>query len=405
MNAIASIRFSDISALALNSIKHHRLRSSLTIGAVAVGIGVMVYLVSMGFGLERLTLGEVAKSNTLLSITVRSPIEKLPLDDKAVDKIEQIGGVKEVLPKMSVRGQLSLENQKAATTIVGVDPEYLALTESAKQTVGNVFRAQDLQTMVVTTGLLKLFALDPSKVPLVPFNMDIDQEDFPGVAPTSNLYVRGVIESDAAVAYLPRLYLENQVLKVQEMTTRPNYEDIKLKVSSLNDIEPVQKSLIAYGFRVETVAETMSEIKKVFSWIRLILGALGLVAMIVASIGMFNTMTISLLERTKEIGIMKALGVKKSDISRIFLTEAFLMGLIGGLAGLALAFIGQQITLFILNMLATMASDAKVPVVFLNHWYILLGSLIFAMLVALITGFYPAKRATHLHPIEAIRYE
>jgi ABC-type antimicrobial peptide transport system permease subunit len=150
----------------------------------------------------------------------------------------------------------------------------------------------------------------------------------------------------------------------------------------------------------------MDQIKKVFFWIRLLLAALGLVAVIVASIGMFNTLTVSLLERTREIGIMKSLGVKKVDIYRLFLLEAVLMGFFGGVAGITLAYVLQQLTIFILSLLANDSPQGKVPDhLFLNHWYIIGGAMLFAITIAFLTGVYPARRAMRLKIIDAIRYE
>jgi len=124
---------------------------------------------------------------------------------------------------------------------------------------------------------------------------------------------------------------------------------------------------------------------------------------VIATIGMFNTLTISLLERTKEIGIMKALGVRNRDVSRLFLMEAILIGILGGLAGIVVAVGLQQLTLFILSLLAAYANGV-VPIVFQNHLLLLAGSFLFAMLIALITGVYPARRATRLNVIDAIRH-
>jgi putative ABC transport system permease protein len=162
--------------------------------------------------------------------------------------------------------------------------------------------------------------------------------------------------------------------------------------------------IIKNGYRVSTVIDTVQDIKKIFFWIRAVMASLGLIAIFVASIGMFNTLTISLLERTREIGIMKALGVKRWDIGRLFITESLLMGWVGGALGVALAFFFQQLTLFALSLVAS-ASAGTVPVIFYNSWYIVGGFILFALMIALVTGLYPARRATTINPIDAIRYE
>jgi putative ABC transport system permease protein len=400
MSKVASIRFSDILPLAWSSLKRNRLRSSLTIGAISVGIALVVYLISLGFGLEALTLGNVQKSAELLSLTVETASKDLnPLDATAVKKVQAVQGISKILPRATLKGQVKLDKQLANTTIVGVDADYLQITDGTQLLVGRYYRPDDTQSMVVTTGFLKLFGLDEKKTPLVLFSVILDPEQYPGAKNLADILVTGVVQADdAQVAYLPKAYLESAV------TTPPAYEHIKVMVNNIDQIESVRTELITKGFKVTAAVDAVDDIKRTFTWIRGVLAGLGLIAIFIATIGMFNTLTISLLERTKEIGIMKALGVRNRDVGRIFLTEAVLMGMLGGTAGLLGAFALQQLTIFILSLLAAVA-NGTVPVVFGNNLYLLLGAFLFAMLIAAVTGYYPARRATKLNPIDAIRHE
>lgn len=404
MSKVASIRFSDVLPLAWSSLRRNRLRSGLTIGAISVGIALVVYLISLGFGLEALTLGKVQTSAALLSLTVETASKDLnPLDQNALKKIESVAGIKEILPRTTLKGEVGLEvsssNTLGSTTIVGVDPDYLQNDDSTQLLVGRYYRQDDTQLMVVTTGFLKLFGLDDKKVPLVLFNVVLDSTAYPGAKPLNDVLVSGVVQADdSQVVYLPRAYLEAAV------PSPPPYEHVKVTVSGLDQIEPVRTELITKGFKVSAAVDTVADIKHAFAWIRGVLAGLGLIAIFIATIGMFNTLTISLLERTREIGIMKALGVRNKDVGRIFLTEAILMGVLGGVVGLTGAFVLQQLTIFILSLLAAVA-NGTVPIVFGNNIYLLLGAFLFAMLIAGVTGFYPAHRATKLNPIDAIRHE
>lgn len=398
MSKVASIRLSDLIPLAWGSLRRNRLRSTLTVGAIAVGIAVMVYLVSLGLGLQRLTVGSVERSASLLSMTVNSGnAELFPLDAKALAKAKTVQGIREVLPRLSLKGTLALDST-GPVTVVGVDPDYLQITDATQLLAGQYYRAEDQQVVVVTTGLLKLFGLDQKKVPLVTFKMSLDPDKYSDVAPV-DVNVAGVVDDNAAAVYLPRAYLEQLISNRFD-----SYEHFKIIVKDLNSIEPVRDGLIANAFRVSTVVDTVDQIQNFFKWVTITLATLGLIAIFVASIGMFNTLTISLLERTKEIGIMKALGVKKGDISRLFIFEAILMGLVGGVAGLAIAIFFQQLTIFGLQVLASL-SQGSVPTLFVNHWMIITGAIVFAVAIASATGIYPARRATHLNPIDAIRHE
>lgn len=405
MSKIASIRFSDMLPLAWSSLRRNRLRSLLTIGAISIGISLLVYLISLGFGLEQLTLGSVQKSAALLSLTVESANKDLnPLNAAALQKINKANGVAKVLPRVTVKGAVILNSDAEdkianSTTIVGVDPDYLQITDATQLLVGRYYRPEDTQTMVVTTGFLRLFGLDTKKVPLVLFTIQPDKSEYPAAQTLVDVLVSGVItDDDSPIVYLPRTALETAVA-----TNLPQYEHIKVTLANLDQIDSVRTDLISRGFRVNAAVDTVEDIKRAFNWIRGILAALGLIAIVIATIGMFNTLTISLLERTKEIGIMKALGVRNRDVSRLFLTEAMLIGILGGLAGVGVALALQQLTLFLLSLLAAY-NNGIVPVVFQNHLFLLAGSFGFAMVIAAVTGFYPAKRATRLNVIDAIRH-
>jgi ABC-type antimicrobial peptide transport system permease subunit len=400
MNIVTSIRPRDLLALAWSSLKRNKLRSSLTIGAIAFGIAVMMFLVSLGYGLERITLGGVENSPALLTLTINSANDKqLPLDVAAVHKISQFKDVKEVDPSLIVKGEVVLDHI-AQITIEGVDPQYLQLDDNLKLLVGNYYRPDDTSTMMVSSGFIKQFGLDTTKNPSLVFGVNFSQEDFPGTPGITNVGVSGVINTPASVVYLPRPFLESVLGK-----GTPHYLDAKVAVNNLDNVEGVKAILIQNGFRVRTVSETVQQIKHVFSWIRYVLAVMGLVAIFVASIGMFNTLTISLLERTKEIGIMKALGVRKGDIGRLFLIESFIMGLLGGILGILGAIGLQQFTLFILSLIALKTVDSVVPAIFYEPWYIIVAFLVFSGLIASLTGIYPARIASALNPIDAIRYE
>jgi putative ABC transport system permease protein len=398
MSKVASIRLTDLIPLAWGSLRRNRLRSTLTVGAIAVGIGVMVYLISLGLGLQMLTVGSVERSSSLLAMTVNSGnAELFPLNGKALAKAKAVGGIREVLPRLSMKGTLALDST-GPVTVVGVDPDYLQITDATQLVAGQYYRPEDTQVIIVTTGLLKLFGLEQKKVPLVTFKMALDADKYGDVAPI-DVNVTGVVDDTAAAVYVPRPYLE------QLITNRfDSYEHFKIIVKDLNSIGPVRDGLIAQAFRVTTVVDTVDQIQSFFKWVTGVLATLGLIAIFVASIGMFNTLTISLLERTREIGIMKALGVKKTDISRLFIFEAVLMGLVGGILGITIAVFFQQLTVFGLQILASL-SQGTVPTLFVNHWILVSGALVFAVLIASLTGIYPARRATKLNPIDAIRHE
>ena len=361
----------------------------------------MMYLISLGLGLEQLTIGQVGQSDALLSLTVNAVnAEQRPLDQKSVKEIAAVKNVDAVLPDLTLDGQVTLESKNATITLQAVDPKFLGVSDTTKLTAGRYFRGDDRNVMVVTTGFLKIFGLDANKVPLVTFRILPNQEKYPNVAAIEDVSVSGIVSDETAQqAYLPRTYVEELIGAAE-----PPYTTAKVKVAKLDDVPAVADGVRRLGFRVDSVTDTVSQIKQIFKYVQWTLGVLGGIAIAVASIGMFNTLTISLLERTKEIGIMKALGVRRGDIRRLFLTEAVLMGLFGGILGILLAFLFQQLTLFIFSLLASYL-DGTVPKLFQNDLYVVGGFLLFGIAIAFLTGLYPARRAMRLRPIDAIRTE
>lgn len=395
-----SVRLRDLLPIAWGAIRRNRLRSGLTTGAVAVSIGVLVYLVSLGYGLEGLTLRSVEQSSSLLTLNITSPKREVsPLTPERVEKIASLAPTAEVLPQLTLSGFFGIENRRLSTTVVGVDGGFFGDSERTRTQTGTTFRTEDEQVAVVSTQFLRAFQFAVNKTPGVFFSLELDADDFPEARVLRDVKVVGTVEDDAQIAYVPRQWLEDALQQpVQE------YQQVKLIVAQISDLEPTRQVLIANGFRVTAAADSVDEIRSVFRWIRIVLLVLGLVAVAVAAIGMFNTLTISLLERTREVGIMKALGARNRDVSRIFLLEAALLGAIGGVIGLGLAWGGQQLTYMLFNLLAFLA-QGTVPQLFEVRWWLPTGAFAFALFLALATGFYPARRAGRLRVIDAIRYE
>jgi putative ABC transport system permease protein len=401
MSTIASIRFSDLLPLAWGSLRRNRLRSVLTVGAIAVGIAVMLYLISLGDGLQTLTVDSVKNSTSLLTLTVKTASTELfPMTTQNIAKIPALPGVKQVLPRLTLKAKTSLNDVFLPTTVVGVDPDYLQVQDDSKLLAGRYYRADDTQLMVVTTGFLAAYGLvDTAKVPLVIFTIQLDKTEYPGVTDITNVGITGVIQSDSQAVYVPRTWMESVLGK-----NTPPYDDAHVTVNDISSIDSARNALIANGFQVTAAVDTVDSINKIFFYIQAVLAGLGLIAIFVATIGMFNTLTISLLERTKEIGIMKALGVRNRDIKRLFLYEAAMIGILGGIIGILICLVLQQLTVFVLSLLAAIANGV-VPTIFNNPLILIGGALVFALFISVLTGIYPAVRATRLKTIDAIRHE
>lgn len=183
-----------------------------------------------------------------------------------------------------------------------------------------------------------------------------------------------------------------------------NYSQVKVVASSPDRLQDVRQKIESGGFVTSSVADTVAQINKLFATVRIILALLGGVALGVASLGMFNTLTVSLLERTREVGLMKAMGMTTDEVKRLFLTESILMGFTGGMIGIALGFAAGKIISILLSIMgiakgAGIIDITRIPPTFLVLIFFL------SLTVGLITGIYPSKRATKISALDALRYE
>ena len=179
-----------------------------------------------------------------------------------------------------------------------------------------------------------------------------------------------------------------------------------VKVTDFQDVAAISQQIKDIGYQTNSLTDILDSMKSQYGQLQAILGGIGAVSLLVAAIGITNTMIMSIYERTREIGVMKVIGAALSDIRRLFLLESGLIGLIGGILGLGmsygLSFILNTTGMTLIDYWGSAGPDTKMSVIPL--W--LVGyTLIFATLVGLISGFYPARRAMRLSAIEAIRTE
>ncbi len=158
------------------------------------------------------------------------------------------------------------------------------------------------------------------------------------------------------------------------------------------------------GFSTTSASDTVAQIDSLFQTVRFMLLALGIVALSVAAMGMFNTLTVSLLERTHEVGLMKTMGMKSNEIENLFLVESVVMGMMGGIAGLIVGFAGGKLAGLVLTLLALRSGIGVVDIAYIPPdliFYIVLLSLF----VGFVTGIYPAQRAKYISALNALHYE
>ena len=324
----------DVFLIAKDTFRSNPLRTFLTVGAVTIGIGSMLFLLSFGNGLEEITIKRISTSESLRLLQVTTGAsEVLNLNDETLKTFEAIPQVDVVSPRRSFTAFVSYKDVTTESVVHGIRTKHKDL-EIKKIAIGAMFVEDRTDQTMITTALAKLLGVQDHAALI---GEDIHVElyvpkgttgEFSKIGKTYE--VVGVVEAeDDNYAYA-------DLASFGEEADAVDYNTVKVIAKTSDDLVPTRSSLQALGFTVESPADTISEVQTVFNVAKVVLILFGAIALVVASIGMFNTLTISLLERTHDIGIMKAIGATNRDILAVFLTEAAILGFFGGVGGIVL---------------------------------------------------------------------
>lgn len=398
----------DILRLSTRMFRTNRSRTLLTILGISVGIGAILFLVSLGYGLQRLILNQITTSDALLSLDVSTgDMSGLRMDDESIKTIKSIPGVEKISPLVSLQAQITIGDISSEITANFVDREYLKLDGTTLKK-GEFYEDSqaDKNRILITSSALKLFNLDENtifdkniKLTVFPVKEGLSQENIirDSIQLEQDFKVIGILPDDNSnFIYLP--------LAVSQEIKVDYYSKLKVKVDLDKNLAAVRSEIIDKGFVVSALSDIIEQANQIFKIVQIVLASFGIVALIVSAIGMFNTMTIALLERTQEIGIMKALGATSLDIWNMFLAESVIIGFLGGLGGIIIGMIGGEIFNYGVNLLAGFLGGNRIDLFYTPYWFILL-IMAFSSIVGLLTGFYPARRAARISALEALRYK
>ncbi|HBI34354.1 MAG TPA: hypothetical protein DEA43_01620 [Candidatus Moranbacteria bacterium] len=409
------MRFIDLFKLSTRMFKARTSRTLLTVLGMSIGIGAILFLVSLGYGLQKTLLERITTSDSLLTLDISEAKSGIvSLDNEMIKKIEAMPGVEDVSPAFQITTQGHLDDLSADLVTIGSKPSFLKLG-GYKPSKGVLLSDDNQNGIVISSAVGQVFGKTVDEmlgkdmtfsffVPRAAATVDDagntsdaqSQSDFEKVDSEIRYKIIGVIEGEDNVVYVNKASLND--LKIDK------YGQVKVKTKSNGEMGIIRDAILEYGLLVSSLSDTVDQANQIFKVVQIILMLFGIIALVVSAIGMFNTMTITLLERTEEIGIMKSIGASDMGISVMFFMESAIMGFLGGCAGVAIGWLGGQGFNIIINMVAVRFGGQSVSLFYSPTWFIL-AILAFSGIVGFFTGLVPARRASKIDPLDALRYK
>lgn len=377
--------------------KARTTRTLLTILGMGVGIGAILFLVGLGYGIQKTLLETITTTDSLLTLDVYPGEDNSTISFKDIERIKEIDGVKMISPVMETMGQIKYDSLVSDSKILAVDTEFIKL-DGVKITSGYDINSNEPNGIVISDSLAKIFEKNPQEmlgsILTIYLPEKIEQK-------TEKLEIQskiiGFVEKKDILVYVNAQIFNGAVSNFE-------YSRLKVKCVSSAVLPLVREKITQDGFIVSALTDLIRQVDQAFGVIRIILGFFGAIALMVSAIGMFNTMTVALLERTEEIGIMKSIGASDYDILWMFVFESTIMGFLGGVSGIAIGFVGGQVFNFLVNFLAQRLGGAQTTLLYFPLWFSLF-ILAVATLVGFFTGVVPARKASATDPLEALRYK
>jgi putative ABC transport system permease protein len=456
----------DLLELAVRNLRQSKLRNGLTTVGISVGVASLVAMLSLGVGLQQLATRRLAGSGMFDTVFVTSrqdfrgfdkeddaraphPEQAAVLDEAARVKMTQLKYVTEVEPEIRVMGEIVSGGETHFGFVTGL-PMSARENEAFDSLKGKFFSSDNADEAILLFDFAK--ELNP-KNPSELIGQDIslrygerqalsqdssDRPELNGGASNSNsgssgddfgfsvvrkqqkLRVVGLIDQEPyggmRTVSRGRIFLPvatTERLNMAQFTdmrsslrgaSGKTYMTLTVKVKDPAKVQGVQDAINQMGFRTFSVLDATKSLRRFFTVLDLFLGIFGSLALAVATLAIINTLVMAVLERRREIGVMKAIGASDQDVKKLFFTEAGAMGFFGGLLGIALGFtIGKAINIGTGIYLQRHQLPAE-PVWIMPLW--LVGAAIaFSVVVSLLAGLYPASRAARLDPVQTLKYE
>jgi putative ABC transport system permease protein len=419
------MKLRDLFKTALSNLTRHKVRTALTTVGIVVGILTIVTMVSLGIGVQREMINSFStvglETLQIYPVTERSsslnPFGQAArtrlLTPELIDQLKARDDVATVEPNLmlpdGMRISLRMDGREVrANPWQSELAPFPGLFENGPQLLAGAENPPE-GGLLATEAILESFGytreslagLIGQPVELVLYSPRGESQAFP-------FQIASIYEKrwgNISIGVPDRLKLMEWWYNDPDYITNYGYDELLVRARSLNDAVQIVDWLSGQGFQVESLKTILDVINRAMIVLQTMLASVGTLALLVASIGIANTMIMAVYERTKEIGIMKAVGAAPGQIRALFVVEASMIGLLGGIIGTILGWLlGVFLNWLILAILRWQEMDVR-GTFFVVSWWLVVGALAFAALVGLLAGLYPAARAARLAPLDALRYE
>lgn len=421
----------DTFALACSNLARRKGRTTLTAAGVVIGVASLVLMVSLGLGVKQQVLKFFETDEALRMLTVHRVRgesgkkrgsgafgfgldgQMVPLTDKDLDDLRKTPGVARVRPDLNMILRVAVEGEKGAVPY-GIEGLLAEEEEQYSRYIisGGVWSRREERSCLVPDSFLETrTSLKPEaalgrKVTFTGFLQDAQEESDADVFTIVGILDAEKLGFKGRQIFLPMEHAlslrERKAISPLLPSKRGTYLSAELFLTNPRLAEDVARRLRNSGYNTLSTVEIIKQINVVFLIIEGLLACIGAIGLVVSLFGIANTMAMAVLERTREIGIMKALGARNGDVGRLFLAEAAVIGAFGGGIGLA----GGALVGKVLNALAhpLLELPAQVSLFYVSLW-LAAGSVLFSILISVLAGWLPARRAARMLPVAALRYE
>ncbi len=449
------MKISDLMKMGLRNLGRRKARTALTVVGIVIGTISIVVMISIGIGMNQsfrenlmqygsFTVINMDKNQVSFDEKGNYSEKKQKLNDKLIAKLKQIPHVKTVSPMISLGVKLKNGNYETESRINVMDSDSFENLEFPKLKNNKNYERSNSRSKIKIWGGSEAFQgfsnpnaaryqpkkVNPEKDRIV--IMVYDEETLPRdeqgnvkIQPKEYSTDIAIFDSVAYNEYSYNLYMDKgqfmniykEYLKQLPIDKKKKaekklkeYDGIKINADSVENVRDIQDAIKEMGYKSSSMSDYTQQIENFSKTIQMVLGGVGAISMLVAAISIANTMIMSIYERTKEIGVMKVLGCHIGDIKKLFLFEAAMMGLIGGVIGITCSYVAS----YMLNTFGGALGSAlnmfggdgeggsKLSVIPLWLPFVASG---FAIIIGIVSGYYPASRATKISAIEAMKNE